>query len=57
MSQWVILKEEMNTKIYGLIEDDGLMKVTAVIGYEPLDKWLESNSPAVKETPETPEAE
>jgi hypothetical protein len=44
---WIIVAEnEDGSNLYGRIDQDGLMRVTAIEGYPELDKWLaEGNTP------------
>jgi hypothetical protein len=44
---WIIVAEnEDGSNLYGRIDQDGLMRVTAIEGYPELDKWLaEGNIP------------
>jgi hypothetical protein len=45
---WVILYENEGQKIYGRIDDDGLMRVTAVEAHPELQEWLaEGNEPEI----------
>ena len=51
---WVIIGKHFDTdeNLYGRVDDDGLMRVTAVEGYPALDEWLsEGNEPEVIEEP------
>ena len=57
MITWEKLGEYDGLTVYKRIDEDGIVRVTAVEGYSELDDWLKANSPEVKETPETPEAE
>jgi len=55
---WEIYGETFEGQtLYAKVDDDGLIRITAVEGYPELNEWLEANSPEVKATPETPEAE
>jgi hypothetical protein len=38
--KYELLKEEDGIKIYARIDDDGLVRVTAIEGYEELDEYL-----------------
>jgi hypothetical protein len=52
--KWVIIQNEQFGKIYGRIDDDELMRVTAIEGYSELDDWLaEGNTPEDVTTDET----
>jgi hypothetical protein len=62
MITWEILGEQEGETIYKRIDEDGLVRVTAIKGYPVLDEYLaslevEPSLPEVIETPETPEAE
>ena len=37
---WVIVNKSEDVTVYGRIDDDGLMRVTAIKGYRELDEWL-----------------
>jgi len=58
---WKILEEQEGETIYKRIDEDGLVRVTAIKGYPELDEYLasleEPNLPEVEQTPKTPEAE
>lgn len=44
---WVIVDDTGDQVIYGRVDDDGLMRVTAVAEYPELAAWLaEGNTPA-----------
>jgi hypothetical protein len=48
--KWVKIQNatEIDPTIYGRIDDDGLMRITAIEGYPELDEWLaEGNKPEV----------
>jgi hypothetical protein len=46
---WVIVNDGDDVTVYGRIDDDGLMRVTAIEGYAGLDEWLaEANPDALK---------
>jgi hypothetical protein len=51
MTKWVILEQLSDeATVYGRIDEDGLMRVTAIEGYADLDEWLaEGNTPEVIE--------
>jgi cobalamin biosynthesis Co2+ chelatase CbiK len=62
MITWEILGDNGDgVMVYKRIDEDGLVRVTAIKGYPELDEYLasleEPNLPEVKETPETSEAE
>ena len=63
MMKWEILGENDGQTIYKRIDDDGLVRVTAVPGYPELDEYLASQKPAKAPKvpaivePEAPEAE
>jgi hypothetical protein len=38
--RYELLKEEDGVKIYARIDDDAIVRVTAVEGYEELDEYL-----------------
>jgi len=57
MITWEILGDYEGQTVYKRIDEDGLVRVTAIQGYPELDEWLEANLQEVEETPETPEAE
>lgn len=40
---WVIVSSDEGQTIYGRIDDDGLMRVTAVREYPELQEWIELN--------------
>ena len=46
--KWVILQTatDVNPVIYGRIDDDGLMRITAIEGYAELDEWLSEGNTA-----------
>ena len=47
---WVIVNDTEEQTVYGRIDEDGLMRITAIEGYPELDKWLaEGNTPEVTE--------
>ena len=65
MITWEILADYDNETIYQRIDEDGLVRVTAMVGYPELDEYLSSKKkskakalvePDVVE-PEAPEAE
>jgi len=41
MITWEILSQEHGKTIWKRIDDDGLVRVTAVEGYEELDEYLD----------------
>jgi hypothetical protein len=44
--RWVIVSHTEEQTVYGRIDDDGLMRVTAIEGNPELDEWLaEGNTP------------
>ena len=50
MTTWVILQNatEIDPAVYGRVDDDGLMRITAIEGHAELDEWLaEGNEPEV----------
>jgi hypothetical protein len=48
MTKWVIVNNTEKTTVYGRIDEDGLMRITAIQGYSELDEWLaEGNTPEV----------
>jgi hypothetical protein len=53
--KWVIIGQlDDGSNLYGRIDDDGLMRVTAIEGYSELDDWLaEGNTPEDVTTDET----
>ena len=54
--KWVIINDIPmgGGKLYGRIDSDGLMRVTAIEGYPELDEWLaEGNEPEDVTTDET----
>ena len=46
---WIIIDTlEDGSTLYGRVDDDGLMRITAIEGYAELDEWLdEGNTPEV----------
>jgi hypothetical protein len=45
---WVILSDDENGKLFGRIDDDGLMRVTAIEEHPELQDWIaEGNTPEV----------
>jgi hypothetical protein len=48
---WVIIGQlDDGANLYGRIDEDGLMRITAIEGYPELDEWLaEGNIPEVTE--------
>jgi hypothetical protein len=47
---WHIIGDAAGQPVYGRIDDDGLMRVTAIAGYAELDEWLaEGNEPTIVE--------
>lgn len=40
MITWEILSQEHGKTIYKRIDDDGIVRVTAIEGYEELDEYL-----------------
>jgi hypothetical protein len=50
MIKWVIVNSTKETTVYGRIDQDGLMRITAIEGYPELDEWIaEGNEPEVIE--------
>jgi hypothetical protein len=47
--KWVIIGQlDDGANLYGRIDDDGLMRITAIEGYPELDEWLaEGNEPEI----------
>jgi hypothetical protein len=45
--KWVVIGQlDSGADLYGRIDEDGLMRITAIEGYPELDKWLaEGNTP------------
>jgi hypothetical protein len=43
---WVIVNNTEERTVYGRIDDDGLMRVTAIQGYAELDEWLAEGNTA-----------
>lgn len=46
--KWVIVGKHFGTdeNLYGRIDDNGLMRVTAIEGYPELDEWLAEGNTA-----------
>jgi hypothetical protein len=42
MITWEILEESMGQTIYKRVDEDGVVRLTAIIGYPELDKHLAS---------------
>ena len=43
MIRWEELGKDENTMIYQRVDEDGLVRVTAVRGYPELEEWLAEN--------------
>jgi hypothetical protein len=50
---WEIYGETFDgQRLYARVDDDGLIRVTAIEGHPELDEWLKDNSAATSESPE-----
>jgi hypothetical protein len=54
--KWVIVNNTEENTVFGRIDGDGLMRITAIEGYPELDEWLaEGNTPETIEDVTTDE--